>query len=269
VFTYFAETPRASLRVAGRALAIPGAAAPSPATVARYIETALPCAGFPALSLKLVSRRAPAAQTLEIKQRRVDVIRELTGAAAAGYFAVYVDETHWEVGLLRRRARAPVGRPSLAPPPPRTTTVSAIASLTELGPRHALIVEGPINRELFCAYLRNLLGDLLQNDRITRVLIFLDNAPIHRGHEVDAIVEGTPHRLLYNAPYSPELNPIEMMFSIWKRRAEETVTTWTDREDLLRQLRQVMMTVPQDEATRIVYHVKQSTWPKALALEDL
>jgi len=38
--------------------------------------------------------------------------------------------------------------------------------------------------------------------------------------------------IIYNAPYSPALNPIELMFGVWKARAERGLGPWDDDADL-------------------------------------
>ena len=46
----------------------------------------------------------------------------------------------------------------------------------------------------------------------------MDNARIHKPDELRAIIEGQRihHQLKFLPPYSPQLNPIELMFSSWK-----------------------------------------------------
>lgn len=46
--------------------------------------------------------------------------------------------------------------------------------------------------------------------------IVMDNAPIHSPEAVDPIILGRGYIPVYFPPYSPELNPIEMLWKILK-----------------------------------------------------
>ena len=47
----------------------------------------------------------------------------------------------------------------------------------------------------------------------TNKYLFLDNARIHHACVVKEYIANTTNQLLFNAPYSPEFNPIELVFS--------------------------------------------------------
>jgi transposase len=44
----------------------------------------------------------------------------------------------------------------------------------------------------------------------------MDNLNIHKSREVEELIRGTGARILYLPVYAPELNPIEMMWSVLK-----------------------------------------------------
>jgi DDE superfamily endonuclease len=50
-----------------------------------------------------------------------------------------------------------------------------------------------------------------------RSVVVLDNASIHHSPEVIQLIQGAGATILYMAPYSPDLNPIELMFGHYKR----------------------------------------------------
>ncbi|KII65391.1 hypothetical protein RF11_03493 [Thelohanellus kitauei] len=54
----------------------------------------------------------------------------------------------------------------------------------------------------------------------TRITIpqnfFMDNVRFHHSIEVRQALESRGHRILFLPPYSPQLNPIELLFSKWK-----------------------------------------------------
>ncbi len=45
----------------------------------------------------------------------------------------------------------------------------------------------------------------------------LDNASIHHSDEIVQLIEAAGAKVIYTAPYSPDLNPIEYMFSKYKK----------------------------------------------------
>jgi transposase len=82
-----------------------------------------------------------------------------------------------------------------------------------------LAVEGPTRREVFEAYLEQVLMPTLCAGQV----VVMDNLSAHKGGRVKEIIEGRGCEPLYLPPYSPDFNPIEQAFSKVKgllRRAE-------------------------------------------------
>ena len=50
-----------------------------------------------------------------------------------------------------------------------------------------------------------------------RSIVVLDNATIHHSVRVKTIIESTGAKVIYTAPYSPDLNPIEYYFGSYKK----------------------------------------------------
>jgi transposase len=76
-----------------------------------------------------------------------------------------------------------------------------------MGP--SLAVEGPTTREMFEAYLEQVLAPTLKPGQ----LVLMDNLSSHKGERVRDLIEVRGCELLYLPPYSPDLNPIEQAFS--------------------------------------------------------
>ena len=73
---------------------------------------------------------------------------------------------------------------------------------------HSKIIEKSTNKEVFKEFLNELLPKLPKNE-----YILLDNARIHHAKIVKKLIEDSGYEFIYNAPYCPEFNPIEKVFS--------------------------------------------------------
>ena len=76
-----------------------------------------------------------------------------------------------------------------------------------------MVVEGSTTKVVFEAYVEHFLTPTL---RVGQVVI-MDNLSAHKGERVRKLIEDRGCELLYLPPYSPDLNPIEEVFSKVKR----------------------------------------------------
>jgi len=112
--------------------------------------------------------------------------------------------------MTRLRGRAPVGERLLAKVPHghwKTTTL--IAALSLGGIRCSTVVDGAINADVFEAFVEQVLRPQL---RVGDVVI-ADNLSSHKRARTKQLIEGAGAKLLFLPPYSPDLNPIEMIFA--------------------------------------------------------
>jgi transposase len=72
-----------------------------------------------------------------------------------------------------------------------------------------MLLDGPVNGETFAGYIEQCLVPALEPGDI----LIIDNLPAHKSVRVTAAVEGAGCVLVYLPPYSPDLNPIENMWS--------------------------------------------------------
>lgn len=87
-----------------------------------------------------------------------------------------------------------------------TTFLGALRSTGLLAP---LVINGALNGELFRAYVEQHLVRVLKPGDI----VVMDNLSSHKVAGVREAIEGAGARLVYLPPYSPDLNPIEQVFS--------------------------------------------------------
>jgi transposase len=76
-----------------------------------------------------------------------------------------------------------------------------------------LTFEGSCNRSVIEKWLEE---QLLPRCREGTVLV-MDNASFHKGGKIKELIEGAKCELLYLAPYSPDMNPIEKCWGWLKR----------------------------------------------------
>lgn len=89
------------------------------------------------------------------------------------------------------------------------------------------VLDGPINGQLFTAYVEQFLVPALAPGDI----VIMDSLGSHKGQAVRKAIRAAGARLLFLPPYSPDLNPIEQVFArlklLLRKAAERTVeTTW-------------------------------------------
>jgi transposase len=131
--------------------------------------------------------------------------------------------------MARLRGRAPRGRRLRASiPHGHWKTTTFVAGLRRTGIVAPMVLDGPINRKAFHAYVDQILvPDLAPGD-----IVIMDNLASHKGATVRALIEAAGARLLYLPPYSPDFNPIENAFAklkaLLRKAAERTVEgLWT------------------------------------------
>lgn len=136
---------------------------------------------------------------------------------------IFIDETWTTTNMARTHGRCLRGQRLRSPVPHghwKTTTF--VAGLRLTGIAAPFVLDGPINRDAFQAYVeRVLVPELNPGD-----IVVMDNLSSHKGPAVRAVIEAAGARLLFLPPYSPDFNPIEMAFSKLKaglRKAAERI----------------------------------------------
>jgi transposase len=109
----------------------------------------------------------------------------------------------------------------------RWKTSTFLAGLRKDGIIAPFVFEGPIDGEIFRLYVSKVLIPALRPGDI----VILDNLGSHKSQAVRSMLRRAGARLWLLPPYSPDLNPIEQVFSKLKhllRRAQERTTdrTW-------------------------------------------
>lgn len=91
----------------------------------------------------------------------------------------------------------------------QTTTILAAIRVDGVIPEACLALEGAINGMVFEQYVEDMLAPTLRPGDI----VVMDNLASHKGKAVAEAIEAMGAQLWYLPPYSPDLNPIERMWS--------------------------------------------------------
>jgi transposase len=126
--------------------------------------------------------------------------------------------------MARLRGRAPRGKRLRAGiPQGHWKTTTFVAGLRLTGMMAPMVLDGPMNRPAFLAYVSQVLVPELKRGDV----VILDNLPAHKGSKVREAIEAAGASLLYLPPYSPDFNPIENAFAklkaLLRKVAERTI----------------------------------------------
>jgi transposase len=137
---------------------------------------------------------------------------------------VFLDETAAKTNMARTHGYAPKGqRLEGHAPYRRWETTTSLGAMRASGFVAPLVVGGAMTGELFLAYVERVLIPELQPGCV----VVMDNLSRHTQKAVREALEAAGCTALYQPPYSPDCNPIELAFSKLKRllrkAAERTV----------------------------------------------
>jgi len=123
---------------------------------------------------------------------------------------VFIDETWTKTNMAPLRGWGPLGQRLPAKVPHgRWTTMTFLAALRHDRVEAPWLLEGPINGESFRLYVDQVLIPTLQPGDI----VIMDNLGSHRSSAVRRSLRAVGAKLFFLPKYSPDLNPIEMLFS--------------------------------------------------------
>ncbi len=140
--------------------------------------------------------------------------------------------------MTRLRGRAPRGQRLVEKVPyGHWQTTTLIAALGIEGVRCSTVVDGAVNGDVFEAFVEQVLAPQLRpGDRV-----IMDNLSSHKRHSTRQRIEATGAVVRFLPPYSPDLNPIEMIFAKIKQLLRSLAcrtrdTLWKAMQSILDQV---------------------------------
>lgn len=162
---------------------------------------------------------------------------------------IFIDETWAKTNMTRLRGRAPVGERLIDKVPHghwRTTTL--IAALGIEGVRCSTVVDGVVNGDVFQAFVEQVLLPQLRPGDV----VIMDNLSSHKRQRTRELIESAGAQLVFLPPYSPDFNPIEMIFAKVKHLLRSLACR--TREALWRAMQSVLDQVTASDAANCFRH---------------
>ena len=112
--------------------------------------------------------------------------------------------------MVRLYARAKKGERALDyAPHGHWSTTTLVAALTVRGAVAPMVLDGPMDSLCFAAYVEQVLVPALAPGSI----VVMDNLSAHKSPAIAEMLRAAGAQLWFLPPYSPDLNPIELMWS--------------------------------------------------------
>lgn len=100
-------------------------------------------------------------------------------------------------------------RLKVAVPKSHWTTLTLVAAVTTRGMKAAEVYVGPMTTERFFEWVKKRLSRIIKPNSI----VVMDNLRAHKNPKIRNFIESLGAQVWFLPPYSPDLNPIEKLFS--------------------------------------------------------
>ena len=134
-------------------------------------------------------------------------------------------------------------------------TLALLAGISkEKGLEHYQVFDKSVNIEKFIEYI----DFLREANRDEKICLFMDNLSAHTSERSKQAMRDRGFRWIYNVPYSPEYNPIELTFSMVKRnfralRAQKMTGLIQDAHEAM--VKQAVKMIKKKDIVACVNHV--------------
>jgi transposase len=156
---------------------------------------------------------------------------------------VFLDEAGAKTNMTRLRGRAQGGQRCMDEVPHgHWETTTMISSIRIDGSTACMVIDGPTSSDVFREYVRHVLVPTLQPGDI----VILDNLIAHKDAEARQLIQEAQATVLHLPAYSPDLNPIEKMWSKVKEFLRNAKAR--TQEALLNAIAQALKTVTHQDS---------------------
>lgn len=162
---------------------------------------------------------------------------------------IFIDETWAKTNMTRLRGRSLRGERLVDKVPHgHWMTTTLIGALGMDGVRCSTVVDGPVNADVFAAFVEQVLCPTLKAGD----MVVMDNLSSHKSARVRTLIESSGAQLIFLPPYSPDYSPIEPAFSKIKQLLRSM--SLRTREALWRSMQTVLDSVTPTDAINFFTH---------------
>jgi transposase len=201
---------------------------------------------------------------------------------------VYIDETNLNLFTRREYGRSAVGKRVVSRlPASKGPNIHIIGAISQNGLEYWEKRRGNYKKEEASNFVQRLIRTLVGNGTLLEnIVVVCDNAPCHSNIEaLLTIPEFNAARILRLGPYSPQLNPIEAVWSFTKDKfkslhasRKKDMMAGVGQNDLTQTeyrvryieniIDDIMPTITRNKCIACFNHV-QGLYPRVMAMEDL
>ena len=203
----------------------------------------------------------------EILDKRIKYINIYKECIRNGKDFVFIDETPFNTICFNNKGRAPVGTPCRVFK--KFTSFKNITAITAIHRTFGIIstkfVEGPVNQNVFKLFLEELFG--IMNFYKIKPVYVMDNVSFHKTKKIIELFNETNNTCLLTAPWSCELNPIEYIFGIWKKRIK--IPRNIELSEITNFISQGLLSITKEEVSKTIFFVETIIFNDALHRKNL
>lgn len=199
---------------------------------------------------------------------------------------IYVDETSFNMTMSRGRGRSEKGVRAVAQR--KVMKNNAISVCAAVSPTEGIIdfrirekiKKEDVGKRLSCNFFKDFIENLIEKHiPNTPHYIIADNCNQHSAKDLNAmILENQPVteirdelppniQFVFLPPYSPELNPIEQSFNVWKAHIKTLDALSTD--DLQQAIAYYCTNITAESVANQFAHMQREIYPLVLAHKDI
>jgi transposase len=150
-------------------------------------------------------------QRPDVKAQREAWLDKLTEACGGDFSRViFLDESGALTNLVRTYGRSDCGTRCVGfAPQGHWKVMTAVAAIRLDGLTAPFTIDCPMDGEVFAAYVERVLVPTLRRGDV----VVMDNLTAHKRPQIQQMIEAAGATVVYLPPYSPDFNPIEMIWS--------------------------------------------------------
>jgi transposase len=123
---------------------------------------------------------------------------------------IFLDESGVKTNMTRLYGRSFQGERCYdSAPNGHWATVTILSSIRLDGKTESVVFDGAVDRKMFDEYVKSILAPALRPGDI----VIMDNLSVHQSQNADEAIKKKQAEIMFLPAYSPDLNPIEKMWS--------------------------------------------------------